>query len=294
MARMSGSSASSRDLTVLLAGIGLGAASVLLLRREEQRTFKRAPRVELKTIHVIGDVYLDMIAKVSKLPQWDGDTLIEMPIEMHPGGSALNTAAQMASLINSRWREAALHTALKFDRCVLHSLVGDDVYGQLVTERINQTGVELSAPAVGGQGVCICLSGPTDRAFVSYRGTVERLCERDIDRSVLLSSRTGHVHFAAYYDCTGLQRAMPQLMREARAMGEPRRAKPPNDRRPRARAFAAADDASARFCSCAPRQARRSRSCPSRISLASGRRSSRCDRAPTDVPRQRPLLCASR
>jgi hypothetical protein len=105
------------DLGLLLAGVGLGAAvSALLLRREGQRALKRPPRAELKTIHVIGDVYLDMIAKVSKLPQWDGDTLIEMPIETHPGGSALNTAAQLASLINSRWREAALHTALKFDR----------------------------------------------------------------------------------------------------------------------------------------------------------------------------------
>lgn len=208
-----------RDLGILTAGVALGlGASWWLAQREHLQ--RHPPRTELKTIHVVGDVYLDMIAKVSKLPMWDGDTLIEMPIETHPGGSALNTAVQLASLINTRWREAKLRKMLRFDRCVLHSLVGDDVYGRLVTERVKETGVELSAPAVGGQGVCICLSGPTDRAFVSYRGTVERLCERDIDRSVLISERAGHVHFAAYYDCTGLQKSMPALMMEARAIGD--------------------------------------------------------------------------
>jgi len=102
---------------------------------------------------------------------------------------------------------------------VLHSLVGDDMYGSIVVERIAELGVVLSAPRLGGQGVCFCLSGRTDRAFVSYKGTVGRFSESDIDTSVLLSPETDHVHFAAFFDCVGLQAAVPKLMRAAKQRG---------------------------------------------------------------------------
>ena len=46
------------------------------------------------TVHVVGDVYLDVIAKVDDLPGWDGDTAIRSPIETVAGGSALNTVVQ--------------------------------------------------------------------------------------------------------------------------------------------------------------------------------------------------------
>jgi len=104
-------------------------------------------------------------------------------------------------------------------KCVLHSLIGDDLYGDLVMARVHESGVSLSAPRVGGQGVCICLSGQRDRAFVSYKGSVGRFCERDINVKQLLSSGTAHVHFAAYYDCVGLQPAVPELMVRAKREG---------------------------------------------------------------------------
>jgi hypothetical protein len=126
---------SHRDLTLLATGLALGLATSWWLHWRERRAGAPALSTDLKSIHVIGDVYLDMIAKVSRLPQWDGDTLIEMPIETHAGGSALNTAVQLASLITTRWREPKMRKTVKFDRCVLHSLVGEDVYGQVVTER---------------------------------------------------------------------------------------------------------------------------------------------------------------
>jgi len=217
MASSGGGQLTLRDAALVTSGVVGGALVSYLLQRRDKRLHSH--EVARKSIHVVGDVYLDMIAKVSSLPKWDGDTLIEMPIETHPGGSALNTAIQLASLIETRNRDDLTMMRMRFDKCVLHSLVGDDVYGRLVTERVRQTPVVLSAPSVGGQGVCICLSGSDDRAFVSYRGTVERLCERDLDKSILISEKTGHVHFAAYYDCTGLQEAMPALMQEARAKG---------------------------------------------------------------------------
>ena len=33
------------------------------------------------TVQIVGDVYLDVIAKVDELPSWDGDTTIQSPIQ---------------------------------------------------------------------------------------------------------------------------------------------------------------------------------------------------------------------
>ena len=165
------------------------------------------------TVQVVGDVYLDVLAKVDTLPEWDGDTSITSPIETVAGGSALNTAVHLSALLRTR-KQRGVEKPIR--RCVLHSRVGSDLYGNLVTKAIREAGVTLSARREGGQGVCICLSGQTDRAFVSYKGTVSALTEADIDTTVLLEPGTSHVHFSAYYDCVGLQPAVPNLMSMAR------------------------------------------------------------------------------
>ena len=39
------------------------------------------PRPPVSTVQIVGDVYLDVIAKVDELPSWDGDTTIQSPIQ---------------------------------------------------------------------------------------------------------------------------------------------------------------------------------------------------------------------
>jgi len=166
------------------------------------------------TVQIVGDTYLDVIAKIDQLPEWDGDTSIRSPIETVAGGSALNTAAQLAALLRTRRQR---NQKRPFRSCILHSRVGSDLYGELVAERIREAGVTLAGRRAGGQGVCICLSGHRDRAFVSYKGTVADFSVQDLDLDVLLGSGTSHVHFSAYYDCSGLQEAVPRLMQRAKA-----------------------------------------------------------------------------
>ena len=101
--------------------------------------------------------------------------------------------------------------------CTLHSRVGSDLYGELVAAKIGEAKVRLSAPRVGKQGVCICLSGRRDRSFVSYKGTVADFSEDDLDLDRLFAPGTTHLHFSAYYDCAGLQPAVPRLVERARA-----------------------------------------------------------------------------
>ena len=125
------------------------------------------------TVQVVGDVYLDIIAKVDDLPTWDGDTSIRSPIETVAGGSALNTAVQLSALLRSRRQRAQ---ARPFRRCVLHSRIGSDLYGDLVAARLREAKVELSGRRAGGQGVCICLSGQRDRSFISYKAAPPSSC----------------------------------------------------------------------------------------------------------------------
>ena len=138
------------------------------------------------TVQIVGDIYLDVIAAVDELPQWDGDTSIQSPIETVAGGSALNTAVQLSALLRTR-RQSTQSRPIR--GCTLHSRVGADLYGDLVAGKIRDAGVALSAARRGGQGVCICLSGQRDRSFVSYKGTVAEFNEEDLDLRRLLALR---------------------------------------------------------------------------------------------------------
>ena len=73
------------------------------------------------TVQIVGDVYLDVIAKVDELPSWDGDTTIQSPIQTVAGGTALNTAVQLSALLRTRRQSMQANPTR---RCQLHSRVG--------------------------------------------------------------------------------------------------------------------------------------------------------------------------
>ena len=219
-----------RERTLVLAAAGAGCALALaavvirerlrLLMASHERDHRVAAEIPRKEVHVVGDVYLDMIAKVDGLPSWDSDTRIEQLIETTAGGSALNTASQLAALIASRGGApgASRDGAFVLGECVMHSLLGEDLYGDVVDGLIRrETSVSLRARRSGGQGVCFCLSGQTDRAFVSYKGTVERLSVLDLDAAEIVSPKTAHVHIGSFYDCSGLRPGLRALLERVKA-----------------------------------------------------------------------------
>ena len=65
--------------------------------------------------------------------------------------------------------------------------------------------------------MCFCLSGQTDRAFVSYKGTVERLSVLDLDAAEIVSPKTAHVHIGSFYDCSGLRPGLRALLERVKA-----------------------------------------------------------------------------
>jgi sugar/nucleoside kinase (ribokinase family) len=63
---------------------------------------------------VLGDAFVDVVAGTlapDQLPQWGGDVECSRPIQLQPGGSALNTATHLANL-SSRNSQHELHVAL--------------------------------------------------------------------------------------------------------------------------------------------------------------------------------------
>ncbi len=102
------------------------------------------------------------------LPQWNSDIVVPA-ITMHPGGSALNTAYNVAGLGAGA-------------QCRVVVPIGDDEFGGFLRRQLSAIGLEhcvASLPVMSGAehgsvggatGVCICMSGNSDRCFVDSHG----------------------------------------------------------------------------------------------------------------------------
>lgn len=66
-------------------------------------------------------------------------------------------------------------------------------------------------------GVTVSLSGPTDRAFVTYVGTINSLTGEDIPDHLIASCR--HVHVGSYFLQSKLQPALPGIFQRAHEAG---------------------------------------------------------------------------
>lgn len=153
---------------------------------------------------MLGDFIVDVQAKVAALPRWDAD--VETPgVDVLPGGSASNTARQLSTLSSG---------VLFFGTC------GADVLGKAALEvlrgqRFDISGIkQLAVPS----SVCLVLSGPSDRAFVTSYSSVERLTVSASDAQILQSC--AHIHVGGYYGLKGLQKpAFTALLRKCRRNG---------------------------------------------------------------------------
>lgn len=131
---------------------------------------------------VVGDTFVDVVAGTlapDQLPKWGGDVECSRPIELQPGGSALNTATHLANLAQGHAlgdrMSVALHTvvgirrglcSLKFElfaHCwgLCDVCIGTDSFADVVRGHLAKRGVSLHSPVVEGTptGVCIVLSG---------------------------------------------------------------------------------------------------------------------------------------
>eukprot|EP00439_Symbiodinium_sp_Y106_P053895 s1362_g7.t1 len=142
--------------------------------------------------HVVGDALVDVIASgLARIPSWDGDA-DAASIDVKVGGSALNTAVHLASLLQER-------CPVSFYACV-----GKDALGKMLESHLRSASVE-SHVAVSSSlctGSCLVLSGDPGRAFITAAGAAAALGIAELQPLVEAVQRARgpvRVHFGGVY-----------------------------------------------------------------------------------------------
>ncbi|CAE7665366.1 unnamed protein product [Symbiodinium necroappetens] len=143
-------------------------------------------------VAMTGDIFIDIVAPVKKLPMWDSDVEAES-VKMLPGGSALNQGRHLH----------ALGTRVRF-----FGAVGNDTLGQSLVQQVAGQGFPTETIKMFSNlpsSVCMVLSGPSDRAFVSCYSTTDAFTTRDLQEQADHLDGCTHFHLGGYFNMKGLQ-----------------------------------------------------------------------------------------
>lgn len=157
-------------------------------------------------IALIGDIYVDLLCKVTELPEWGEDRLASTTL-LSPGGSTANSARFLGALGGVAVR--------------LFAAVGDDAFGkhfleQLAAECCVVTDGSVAVLKGVPTSVCVVLSGPSDRAFVSCNSANSMLEPAMLSLDALLAHR--HVHIGGFFNLPKMH--VPELCDLVRALRE--------------------------------------------------------------------------
>jgi len=138
-----------------------------------------------RDILVIGDFCVDLILTGDVRPRFGQVEQIVDDAAIEVGGSAAIFASQSAKL---------------GARVKVVGSVGGDSFGQLIAAELGRSGVDVSAlkphPTLK-TGIGVALSLPSDRAMLTYMGTLDAMRPGDLDESLFAAVR--HVHLASYF-----------------------------------------------------------------------------------------------
>lgn len=99
---------------------------------------------------------------------------------------------------------------------------GCDMWGDIALARLRELGVDV-APVIRDAsvptGITVSISSETDRAMVTYLGSIETLRSGDIDVSAFASRGVTHLHVSSYYLQRGLRAGLRGLFAQAHAAG---------------------------------------------------------------------------
>lgn len=158
-----------------------------------------------RSLHVVGNVQLDVLASpVDRLPAPGGDDIVDH-IAVRPAGAAGNVSLALAALgVEHR----------------LFGAVGDDQAGRWVAEELHRAGLGADLEVVAGQetGISIAVEAPgRERAFITAHGVLTRWAAGDLPSAAAAADfllLTGYFSLPAFRG-TGSH----ELLRRARAGG---------------------------------------------------------------------------
>ena len=157
-------------------------------------------------IAIAGELNLDLI-------------LYGLPENLPPERELL--AADMSLTLGSSSAIVAHNLAALGANVGFTSCVGNDDFGRIALERLRAIGVDVSTvikkdpPAKTGLTVILPRNGW--RNILTYSGTISQLKPEHLDLAFLASAR--HFHLSSYFLQSGLQPAIPDLLRRLKAAG---------------------------------------------------------------------------
>jgi sugar/nucleoside kinase (ribokinase family) len=154
---------------------------------------------------VVGDCNPDLVLAGGSLrPQFgQGETWVD-DARLVVGGSSSITACGAARL--------GLRTAIA-------GVIGDDLFGSFMRQRLESAGVVTEALAVDGErptGLSTVLVEARDRATMTFPGTIGAMTAADVPDALLVRSR--HVHTGGFF-LQGGGAELGDILRRARAAG---------------------------------------------------------------------------
>jgi ribokinase len=169
-------------------------------RRPQRQTSKARFDVAL-----VADMCVDLILSGDVRPKFAQFEQLIDDYYLDIGGSSNVFACQAAKL--------NLRTAVI-------GRVGDDEFGRFVRTKVGEQGVDVSGVGVQAglkTGIGVTLAEPSDRAILTYLGSIDAVCKADLPTNPAKLCR--HWHIASYYLLTKLQPDWKEFLRLAKSQG---------------------------------------------------------------------------
>ena len=157
-------------------------------------------------VTVAGELNLDLIlyGVPEELPR--ERELLADRMMLTLGGSSSIVAHNLAALGN---------------RVGFQSRIGDDRFGQIALEQLQQSGVDVTrvrrVTGATKTGLTVILQRQAWRNIVTYAGTIAELCWEDLDLDYLADSR--HFHLCSYYLQRALRPRVGELFQRLKSAG---------------------------------------------------------------------------